>query len=233
MLLVKVSYLTWRGDRAPPGRRQAPEVAVVPLSELPDRFNRREEFDIALLTYANNIGLDPQDLQPLTGQALGTGAQSQVLDEKSKGKVLATWRQEFTHYVNEYLLDELTSFAFIEKDYRDMERQAQISKARAEVSKLRIEAGITQPAQEMQVLVDLDELPKEFMPADATGDSLSDTEKPEQEAAEQAAGQDEEMPEEAPEEQAEPTQAETKEVTLKFAATNQEHQRATRKVGSL
>jgi hypothetical protein len=88
-----------------------------------------------------------------------------------------------------------------------MERKAGISNQRADASKKRIEAGITTPAQELQVLVDDDELPKEFLPEDATGDSLSDTEKPDQEAAEQAEGQDEEMPEEQPE--AEPKPDET------------------------
>ena len=64
----------------------APGIATIPLADFPDNFNRRDELDIAILGYANNLGLDPQDLQPLTGQALGTGAQSQVLNEKAKGK---------------------------------------------------------------------------------------------------------------------------------------------------
>ena len=89
-----------------------------------------------------------------------------------------------------------------------MERKAGISNQRADASKNRIEAGITTPAQEMQVLVDEDELPKEFLPVDATGDDLSDTEKPDKEAAEQAEGQDEEMPEK-PEPEAEPKPDET------------------------
>jgi len=142
-----------------------------------------------------------------------------VLDEKSKGRVLATWRQEFTHNINEYLLDELTSFAFIEHDYRDMERKAGISNQRADASKKRIEAGITTPAQEMQVLVDEDELPKEFLPVDATGDTIDDTEKPDKEAAEQAEGQDEEMPEEA-EPEAEQEQTPAKAQTLKESIIN-------------
>jgi hypothetical protein len=162
----------------------APQVATVPLAELPDRFNRKEEFDIALLAYANSIGLDPQDLQPLTGQPLGTGAQSVVLDEKSKGKGLASWRQEFIHNVNEYLADELTTFMFIENDYRDKERKAAINKMVSDASAVRIGAGITNQGQELQVLVDLNELPKEFLPEDVTGDTLTDTEKPEKEAEE-------------------------------------------------
>lgn len=161
---------------------RTPQVATVPLAELPDGFNRKEEFDIAVLTFANAIGLDPQDLQPLTGQPLGTGAQSQVLEEKSKGKGLAAWRQEFPHLLNEMVLDEKTTFYFIEKDYRDMERAAMVSEKRSQVAKIRIEAGITQPEQEKQIMVDLDELPKEFLPEDQTpGDSLSDDEKPDAE----------------------------------------------------
>lgn len=180
-----------------------PEVSTVPLAELPDRFNRKEEFDIALLSYADSIGLDPQDLQPLTGQSLGSGAQSQVLDEKGKGRGLASWQQSFTHMINEYVADELTSFMFVEKDYRDIERRAGINKQLSDAAKVRIDAGITTPEQEMQVLVDADELPKEFLPEDTTGDVLSDTEKPEQEAAEQEQGMEAEEPEEAPEEEAE------------------------------
>lgn len=160
-----------------------PQVSTIPLAELPDRFNRKEEFDIALLSYADNIGLDPQDLQPLTGQSLGSGAQSQVLEEKTKGRGLVSWQQNFTHLVNQYIADDLTTFAFIEKDYRDMERSAGVSKQRADASKVRIDAGITTPAQEMQVLVDQDELPQEFLPEDVTGSTLSDTEKPDKEQA--------------------------------------------------
>jgi 2'-5' RNA ligase len=162
-----------------PSETQA-NVAVIPLAELPDRFERKEEFDIAVLTYANAIGLDPQDLQPLTGQSLGSGAQSQVLDDKTKGKGLAMWSQDFTHALNEYVLDEMTTFQFVENDYRDNIRIAEVSKKRAEVSEIRVKAGITTPEQEKQVLVDQNELPKEFLTSDMTpGETLDDTEKPE------------------------------------------------------
>jgi 2'-5' RNA ligase len=163
-----------------------PDLVTIPLAELPDRFNRKEEFDIAVLTYANALGLDIQDLQPLTGQALGTGAQSQVLDDKSRGKGLSSWRQSWTHALNEYVLDEMTTFAFVEKDYRDQERATAVQKAHADVAGMRIDKGITTPAQELQLLVDYDDLPKEFLPKDETpGDSLSDTDKPEAEEAQQ------------------------------------------------
>jgi hypothetical protein len=161
-----------------PSETQA-NLVTIPLAELPDRFNRKEEFDIAALTYANAIGLDPQDLQPLTGQSLGSGAQSQVLDDKTRGKGLSMWAQDFTHAMNEYVFDDMTTFHFVEDDYRDKERNAQVSKLMAEVGKLRVDAGITTAAEEKQVLVDKNELPKEFLSDDMTpGETLDDTEKP-------------------------------------------------------
>lgn len=190
-----------------------PEVVEIPLATLPDRFDRKQEFDLSVLTYADCIGIDVQDLQPLSGQPLGTGAQSQVLDDKQKGKGLSVWRQDFTHALNEYVLDEMTTFAFIEHDYRDQERSAQVKKAHADVSATRIKAGITTPQQELQILVDYDDLPKEFLPADQTpGDSVSDTDKPEKEDAAQvgaAAAEQVEQGEEKP--KPEQDEAETKE----------------------
>jgi len=177
-----------------------PEVRTIPLAEFPDRFNRKEEFDIAVLTYANAIGLDPQELQPLSGQPLGTGAQSQVLDDKAKGKGLAAWRQDFTHALNEFVLDSKTTFTFTERDYRDQERKTAVQKGHAEVAKIRVDAGITTPDQELQVLVDADDLPKEFLPNDLTpGDSVGDTDKVEQEEDARASAAPENEPPAPPE----------------------------------
>jgi hypothetical protein len=176
-----------------------PQVATIPLAELPDRFSRKEEFDISILTYADALGLDPQDLQPLGGQALGTGAQSIVLNDKAKGKGMNAWKQDFTHALNEFIMPEETVFTFTEKDYRDISQRANVENVLATAATARIGAKITTPAQELQLMVDQDVLPKEFLPRDITpGDNLSDTEKPisaapsafdpEQPLAEQAQG---------------------------------------------
>lgn len=175
---------------------ESPGVVTIPLAELPDGFNRKEEFDLSILTYANSIGLDVQDLQPLSGQGLGTGTQSLVLADKSKGKGLASWKQQWIHQNNEKVLPAATTFEFVEKDYEDMTKKAMVSKSRAEASKLRIDAAITTPAQELQVLVDDDELPREFLTVDLTeGDNISDTEKPITEDAQQQAAAEMPTPE--------------------------------------
>jgi hypothetical protein len=164
-----------------------PELVKIPLAELPDRFDRKQEFDISVLNYADALGIDIQDLQPLTGQPLGTGAQSQVLDDKQKGKGSAAWEQDWTHALNEYVLDDMTTFMFVEKDYRDQAQRAAIMKQHADTATERANAGITSPAQELQWLVTQDDLPKEFLPSDQVpSEEVSDTEKPEQMDAEQS-----------------------------------------------
>lgn len=157
-----------------------PPVHVrINLAELPDGFERKEEFDLATLVYARSIGIPVQDLQPLSGQGLGTGTQSQVLEESAKGQGLATWNKAFAHAVNEFALDDSTTFYFRENDTRDREREAQlrINEATAIGSWVTMQAITIEQAR--QLGVDRDQLPREFIPKDVTaGGSLSDTEKP-------------------------------------------------------
>jgi len=157
-----------------------PEVAKVPLAEFPDGFDRKEEFDIAVLAYADAIGLDPQDLQPLTGQSLGSGAQSQVLSDKASGKGLTSWRQAFMHALNLWVIPDMTTMVFIEHDWRDKKLEAEFNKTTVDYVKAAVGSIIT-PLQGLQKLVDEHVLPKEFLPIDSTpGTDLSDDEKPDE-----------------------------------------------------
>ncbi len=156
-----------------------PSLVTIPLAELPDGFNPEQERADAYLRYADALGIDLQDLQPLSGQGLGTGTQSRVLAEKESGKGLMSFRQDFTHKLNEFVLDDKTTFAFSENDLRDQKDKAEIAKTRGDFVTGQIEAGVITPAQGLQVLVDHDDLPREFLPSDETSfTDLSDTEKP-------------------------------------------------------
>lgn len=151
----------------------------IDFASLPDGFNYTEQFDKSVLQMANAIGLDVQDLQPLTGRALGTGAQSQVLDEKSKGKGLAAWRQQWMHLNNQLILPDTVTFAFSEDDTRDQKAKADVFNAEATAVKTAIEAGVISSAQGTQILADEGFIPKEFVPVDTTPqESISDDEKP-------------------------------------------------------
>ena len=159
-----------------------PDISLitVPLAELPDGFDRKQEFDIALLAYADNVGLDPQDLQPLTGQALGTGAQSQVLDEKSKGRGLKLLAEDLGKWLNEFVLPESVQFAWYSKDLRDEGVQADNMVKRGTWLQGLIDKGIIDAGQATNILVDYGDLPQDYLVTDITqtGD-IADDEKPE------------------------------------------------------
>jgi hypothetical protein len=151
----------------------------IPIQSLPDNFDREKELSGALLAYANAIGLDPQDLQPLSNQQIGAGAQSQVLADKASGKGLAMWRQEWSHKGNDYVLDTATTFAFHEKDFRDELQKANISTAQATFVDMLIQDGTITAPEGKQFLVEADALPKHFMPdVPLATEILSDNEKP-------------------------------------------------------
>lgn len=157
----------------------APSVATIPLAELPDGFDALNERARADLIYSNAIGLDPQDLVPLSNTPLGTAAQAKVLHDKAKGKGLILFRQSFVHCINQLVLDSKTKFLFTEVDYEDLMAKARISRERSIVAASRIKAGVTTPPEERQIMVDQHELPLEFIQVDLTSEvSLSDTDKP-------------------------------------------------------
>ena len=148
---------------------QPPTLVTVPLAEIPIGFVPQEERQNGYLIYARALGLDVQDLQPLSSGAMGTATQSRVLDEKAKGLgATVAWRQAFTHMLNEFVFGEYVNFYFIEKDYRDQRAAQEVTSARANYIASIIQAGIITPQQGLQLLVDAKDLPRDFMPKDMT-----------------------------------------------------------------
>lgn len=146
------------------------QVAEVDLVSMPDGFNGEQERRNAYLVYADAIGLDPQELDPqlLASRALGTGAQARVIDDKASGKGLVAWRQSFTHSVNEYLTPSDVTFFFSERDYRDRLQMAELQSSRFTSLATLITAQVITPAQALQMLVDSDDVPREFLAQDIT-----------------------------------------------------------------
>ena len=157
------------------------DLKEINLRGLPDGFDRKQELDIALLAYADAIGLDPQDLQPLSGQGLGTGTQTRVLHEKAKGRWPARYNKQLASLLNLWVTPDSVTFSFSERDLEDEKKKADNASVRAATRKTQIESGELQPSQALQMAVDADDVPKEFLPQDVTpNESLSDVEKPEQ-----------------------------------------------------
>lgn len=155
------------------------ELITVPISEIPDAFDPQLERQNAYTVYANAIGVPVQDIQPLSGQGLGTGTQTVILDEAAEGQGLAAWHKLFEHSANQYLLPPTTTFSFATNDMRDKKMDAEVRGLRANVRKTMIESGEITPAQALQMAVDDGDVPREFLPVDETqGGSLADDEKP-------------------------------------------------------
>jgi UDP-2,3-diacylglucosamine pyrophosphatase LpxH len=156
-------------------------VVEVPLAALPDGFDPVSERERADLLYANALGLDPQSLNPsLVGrQGLGsTGNQSQVLENKEAKSGLASWRQQFSHEVNQMLLDDKTLYAFKERDLRDKALEAEVAGKFSDAVDTMINNQTITPAQGTNYLVDQDVLPPEYLEEDVTGgDTLRDDQK--------------------------------------------------------
>lgn len=159
----------------------------IPLAKLPDGFNYETKLKITLQRYANAIGLDVQDLLPLSGQALGTGAQSQVLNNKAKGKGLESWKQDFVHVLGQYVLQPGVTFTFSEYDLQDETAKATLTGSRATNAKTMIESGMITADKGTQYMVDLDELPEEFLtqPDQTPETRLTDMDNPTDQATEE------------------------------------------------
>ena len=61
-------------------------VTFVPMSTVPEDFDYEKYMAVHVNLLALTLQLDPQDIWPLTGQALGTGQQSKILELKSSSK---------------------------------------------------------------------------------------------------------------------------------------------------
>lgn len=156
----------------------APQVVPIPLSEIPDGFNAKEERDNAYVVYANCIGVPVQDIQPLSGQGLGTGTQAVVLEEAAKGEGLASWRKWWEQTFNELVLSTSTTFTFATNDTRDQKVLAEVQDMRATTRAGMIESGQISTDEARQMAADSGDIPKEFLVEDQTpGGTLDDTDK--------------------------------------------------------
>lgn len=156
------------------------QLAEVRLKELLTSFVPKEERDNGYLIYANCIGVPVQDIQPLSGQGLGTGTQTVVLQEQAQGIGIAAFIKWWEQTVSDRVLPATTELQFTdENDMRDQKARAEVQKLRADTRKVQIDSGEISPAIARQLAVDSEDLPRELIADDATaGGTLSDDEKP-------------------------------------------------------
>lgn len=145
-------------------------VATIDLAGLPDGFEPQQERRYAILTYADALGLDPQELDPdlLASKGMGTGSQSKVLDDKASGRGIISWREQFTHHLNWNIIPNQVQFYFGERDLRDRKLKLDVESLEVANAVQMTVNNILKPLEARQVLVDRHVLPPEFIPADMT-----------------------------------------------------------------
>ncbi len=174
-------YVVYKGAvLVPVDQQEAVQVATVDLAGVPDGFDVTEERRAARLNYANALGIPVMDIEPLSGQGLGTGAQAIVLDEAAEGQGLAYFVKDWEDKINALVMPKTTIFAFQSNDLRDQEQEAKTKQAKAAWIVALLGSGqtpgvITQE-QALNIAVDEGLVPAEFLPNDQTpGGTLTDS----------------------------------------------------------
>lgn len=183
---IQRGYVMYKGSVVIPAIKadQTLSNITIPLAEIPDGFDVEQERRDAYLRYANALGVPVQDIQPLSGQGLGTGTQTIILSEEAEGLGLAAFDRDFTHALNDFVFPETTVFVWTNPhDMRDQKAKAEVDKAKADVIKTLTgdanNPGILTQEQGLNLAVDMNLVPREFLPVDQTpGGALSDEEKP-------------------------------------------------------
>lgn len=98
----------------------------------PEKFNYKEYVELDMNMLALAIGVDVQELWQLTGGNMGSGAQSEVLHQKSRGKLMGTLLTTIERIVND-ILPEDYEFAFKVRDANEEQERAATGQAWAGV----------------------------------------------------------------------------------------------------
>lgn len=93
-----------------------PKFNNIPFSTQPINFDPEAFVRTHVNKLALAMGVDPQDIWPLSGGALGTATQSIVLNSKAQGKLFGSVLQMITRFINRAVLPDDLEFAFKFKD---------------------------------------------------------------------------------------------------------------------
>jgi hypothetical protein len=136
---------------------------TIPLAEIPDGFDHAAIEDQCLRQYATAVGIPVQDLKPLSGQGLGTGTQTEVLDDAADLGLLATLVKQLEHAFNYKVLPTPTTVSFVTNDLREQELRAQIGNMRANERATRIASGELTVDEAVQLAAEYGDYPREWL----------------------------------------------------------------------
>lgn len=134
-------------------------IEFVSFSQLPEQFDydtrMRHDYNLVALS----IGVDPQDVAPLSGQGLGSGQQSFVLDSKAKRKTPAILLAEIKTFINTDVLPAYLEMDFTPSDEEGAKQEADTAQAWVNVansaSQLTDEQKVQLLANKVQAIQDV------------------------------------------------------------------------------
>ncbi len=166
----------------------------VNFSTAPEKFDYKAFMEIHINALALVLGVDKQELWELGGGSLGSGAQSEMLAQKARGKAFGDFLSTIEQLINIRVLPDGDSpgataqvkFAFKYKDEQEEEAQTKKDQALIQIAKGLKELGFG-PQTIANMLADRSETFKELLTDDGgqvvTGTVADDSVEPERTAA--------------------------------------------------
>lgn len=114
------------------------------FSQVPELFDFTKYKDLDVNEFALAIGVDRQEMWELAGRSLGSGAQSETLAIKSRGKFYADAIDNLERFFNWCILPDDCEFRIKERDEQQDQMQAGIDHQYAQVADMLIKIGFDQ-----------------------------------------------------------------------------------------
>lgn len=161
--------------------KDTPGHITIKLRSKPADWNAETVLEHTAIWYSDALGMDKADLKPFTGQMAGTATQSIISHNKQQGKGLIVYKNSLQWYMSEMVLPTQASFHWIDSDLAQKKAEAELFNTWADgVTKLTKDTPLLSGPQGLQVMVDKDQVDREFLPngEDVTpGVTLEDDEK--------------------------------------------------------
>jgi len=139
-----------------------PKLVTVELATLPDGWDPEKQLKEYLTILSMGLFTDYQELAPLPGGNLGTGAQSEMLHLKSRGKGPQIFRKLVEQLINhEGILPVGVEFEWDDVDYEEDAAQAQLFDIYAQAIERMVDSGVIDEQGGRQMLMAKDLLSQE------------------------------------------------------------------------
>lgn len=130
------------------------KIESIPFSVTPEKFDWKIYNDIDVDSVALAFNMDRQEIWELAGKGLGSGAQSQVLAEKARGKMFGFLLQNCERWINRRVLPKQFEFSFDFKEQSEETAKAQQNYQHAQTINLLVTAGVMSAQQGQRYLAD-------------------------------------------------------------------------------